>query len=365
MSNTRKKTSPFKKISITIGVVLLLITAAVAYLLASEYKPEPEEAVSVEGSAEKTLSTGQPFTVTSWNIGYGGLDATADFFMDGGKTVNQSSEAHVQNTVDNLARQASELNSDIFLLQEVDINSRRSFYINQAEQIEQRLEQDHAVQSAFAYNFNVKFIPYPLPPIGHVESGVLTLNSFPASSATRIGFDSSFQYPVSAFQLKRCLLVERMPLEHSDKELVLINLHLEAYDNGQGKAQQAARLAQIMKEEYAKGNYVIAGGDFNSMLPSVNQALYALKNTEHFMPAVLDPTLFPDGWQYVTDDSVPTSRLLDHPYDIENPDNNQFYVIDGFILSPNVTLHHAETVDYQFAWSDHNPVSIEVELNVE
>lgn len=365
MNTIRKKSSLIKKIRITIGIVLLLIAAIVVYLLASEYKPAPEETVSVESSAEKTLSTGQPFTVTSWNIGYGGLDATADFFMDGGKTVNQSSEAHVQNTVDNLARQVSELNSDIFLLQEVDINSRRSFYINQAEQIEHRLEQDHAVQSAFAYNFNVKFIPYPLPPIGHVESGVLTLNSFPATSATRIGFDSSFSYPVSAFQLKRCLLVERMPLADTDKELILINLHLEAYDNGQGKAQQAAKLAQIMKDEYAKGNYVIAGGDFNSMLPSVNQNLYPLTNTEHFMPAVIDETLLPDDWQYVTDDSAPTSRLLDHPYDTENPDNNQFYVIDGFILSPNVTLHRAETVDYQFEWSDHNPVSISVELNAE
>lgn len=353
------------KIGLTIGIVLLLIAAVLAMLLASEYKPAPEEEVAISGTTEKTLKPGQSFTITSWNIGYGGLDASADFFMDGGKTVNQESEAHVQNTVHHLAEQAAELNSDIFLLQEVDIHSRRSFYINQAEQIQQAIEQDHAVQSAFAYNFNVKFIPYPLPPIGHVESGVLTLNSFPADGATRIGFDSSFKWPVSAFQLKRCLLVERMPLENTDKELVLINLHLEAYDNGQGKAKQAAKLAQIMKDEYEKGNYVIAGGDFNSVLPGVNPEAYPLKETEHFIPAVIDKTLMPEGWQYVADDRVPTSRLLNHPYDAENLDNNQFYVIDGFILSPNVTLHHAETVDLQFAWSDHNPVNIEVELQTE
>ncbi len=363
MRKPKHKPSIAKKGIVTISALLLLIAAVLAYLLASEYKPAPEENVTINGNAEKTLSSGQPFTVTSWNIGYGGLDAATDFFMDGGKTVNPESKQHVQNTVNNLAAQIADLNSDVFLLQEVDVHSHRSFYIDQAEQIKQTLQTDHAVQSAFAYNFYTTFIPYPLPPIGHVESGILTLNRFAATAATRIGFDSSFSWPVSAFQLKRCLLVERMPLIDTDKELVLINLHLEAYDNGQGKAQQAAKLAQIMNEEYEKGNYVVAGGDFNSLLPTVDPEAYPLKETEHFMPATIDASLLPDGWQYVTDDSVPTSRLLNHPYDAENLDLNQFYVIDGFILSPNVTLHHVETMDYQFQWSDHNPVQIQIELN--
>ena len=359
---TLKKTSIVKKAGMTIGAMLLLIAVVIGFLLASEYRPAPEESIAITGEAENVLTLNHPFTVTSWNIGYGGLDAASDFFMDGGKTVNPESEAYVQNTVDNLTKQAVELDSDIYLLQEVDINSRRSYYINQADAMKATLEEKTSMQSAFAYNFNVKFIPYPLPPIGHVESGVLTLNSFPADHASRIGFDSSFKWPVSAFQLKRCLLVERMPLADTDKELVLINLHLEAYDDGEGKTKQTAKLVQLLKEEYAKGNYVIAGGDFNSMLPGVNQALYPLKETENFMPAVIDASILPEGWQYVTDDSVPTSRLLNHPYDAENPDNNQFYVIDGFILSPNVTLHQVETVDFQFAWSDHNPVRINVEL---
>ena len=40
-------------------------------------------------SAEATgrLQPGQELKLLSWNIGYGGLDASADFFMDGGKMV--------------------------------------------------------------------------------------------------------------------------------------------------------------------------------------------------------------------------------------------------------------------------------------
>lgn len=215
-------------------------------------------------------------------MGYGGLDATLDFFMDGGQTVNPPSKAHEQNTIDNLSAQLCALQADVYFLQEIDRSSQRSYHIDQAQAIQQALEDSIPIQSAFAYNFHVKFIPYPVPPIGQTYSGLLTLNSFSATEAVRIAFPSSFQWPVSAFQLKRCLLLERISLEHCEKELILINLHLEAYDNGEGKAQQAAQLAQVMLEEYAKGNYVIAGGDFNSMLPSVDINKYPLQFTEFF-----------------------------------------------------------------------------------
>ncbi|MBQ6946894.1 MAG: hypothetical protein IJN42_02510, partial [Clostridia bacterium] len=45
---------------------------------------------------------------------------------------------------------------------------------------------------------------------------------------------------------------------------VIVNLHLEAYDDGTAKVEQTKVLANFVREEYSKGNYVIAGGDFNS-----------------------------------------------------------------------------------------------------
>ena len=69
--------------------------------------------------------------------------------------------------------------------------------------------------------------------------------------------------------------------------------------------------------------------------------------------------MLPDGWQFVWDDSTPTCRLLNAPYD---PDSAQHYVIDGFILSPNVSLSAVETMDLGFHASDHNPVLLEAVL---
>ena len=69
-----------------------------------------------------------------------------------------------------------------------------------------------------------------------------------------------------------------------------------------------------------------------------------------------------DGWHFACDLSVPSCRLLNQPYDPADTENTQYYVIDGFILSPNVELLTVEGVDLDFANSDHNPVLISVNL---
>ena len=42
------------------------------------------------------------------------------------------------------------------------------------------------------------------------------------------------------------------------------------------------------------------------------------------------------------------------------PNDTQYYVIDGFIISPNVQLELVETLNLDFENSDHNPVHLTV-----
>jgi endonuclease/exonuclease/phosphatase family metal-dependent hydrolase len=58
------------------------------------------------------------------------------------------------------------------------------------------------------------------------------------------------------------------------KYLVLVNLHLEAYDDGEGKKAQTEMLKQILQEEADQGNYVIAGGDFNQTFSGTDDSMY-------------------------------------------------------------------------------------------
>ena len=72
--------------------------------------------------------------------------------------------------------------------------------------------------------------------------------------------------------------------------------------------------------------------------------------------------MLPSGWKILADDRTPTCRLLDRPFDREAPDSMQYYVIDGFLCSPNVTVLSLETLDAGFRYSDHNPVLLQFEL---
>ena len=97
--------------------------------------------------------------------------------------------------------------------------------------------------STFAYNFNSQYVPYPIPQIGHVESGLLTLTNNEINYSERVKLPCPFSWPVRIVNLKRCLMVDRSPVydaqgNDTGKELVLINLHLEAYDSGEGKIAQ-------------------------------------------------------------------------------------------------------------------------------
>ncbi|MGI6007911.1 MAG: endonuclease/exonuclease/phosphatase family protein [Ruminococcus sp.] len=350
-----------KFIALLAAVCAALAAALLIFLQVSEYKPAREEEVSVEGSGEKTVREGDTLSVMTFNIGYGGLGKNQDFFMDGGKMVNVDSRQTVLDNMQGIADIIYDVKADVTFLQEVDRESKRSHYIDEAEYL---MEAYPGCSMTYAVNFRCAYVPYPLPPIGKVEGGLVTLNQYGVRDARRISLPTSFDWPVRLCQLKRCLMVQRVPLEDSERELVLVNLHLEAYDDGEGREAQTRQLFEFLGQEYDKGNYVIAGGDFNQMFDDIGLEEYPLTDVSHFQPGSIDTAGLGEGWSFANDVSVPTARLLNEPYDPQS-ENTQYYMLDGFILSPNVALESVETLDEEFKYADHNPVSAKVTLQEE
>ena len=68
-----------------------------------------------------------------------------------------------------------------------------------------------------------------------------------------------------------------------------------------------------------------------------------------------------EGWRFAVDDSAPTCRLLNQPYSGDRA-KTQFYVIDGFIVSPNVEVEAVHVIETDFQYTDHNPVKLEAVL---
>lgn len=351
---------------IVAGVVVLAFVALVAWLTVTEYRPDAVETIidAQDSGTQRPLAVGECLTVLSQNTGYCGLGADSDFFMDGGSHVKPTRD-QINANVAGIGKLLEDQVPDICFLQEVDTDSDRSYHTDQRSYyyITMRDGGKGPCCDTYALNYSCNFVPYPLPPIGKVHSGLQTISTFPVELSQRIALPCPFSWPVSTANLKRCLLVSRVPLDGSDKELVLVNLHLEAYDDGEGKAAQTKVLADLLTAEYEKGNYVIAGGDFNQTFPGALDT-FPIKDPSLWTPGVLEADTLPEGWQFACDLSAPTCRLLNQPYDPDSGDT-QFYVIDGFILSPNVRLDSVETIDRQFQYADHNPVLVRVTLEEE
>lgn len=338
---------------IILCVILAGAAALVVWLSVSEFSPEAVESAELVKAAGGGISSDAALTVLTFNTGYAALGRESEFFMDGGSEVRPDSADIIEKNCAGILSILERENADFYLLQEVDENSKRSYGTDECSIYADGL----GLGYSRALNYSCEYVPFPLPTIGRVHSGLQTLSRFGFVSAERIALPCPFSWPVSAANLKRCLLVSRFDVEGTDSQLVMINLHLEAYDSGEGKLEQTKVLRGFIESEYAAGNYVVTGGDFNQSFPGCTD-IFAISDPEKWTPGLLDDSMIPDGWSYQFDPEHGTCRLLDAPLS----ENSQLYVIDGFIVSPNVEVVSVRTLNEGFEFSDHEPVLLEFRL---
>lgn len=353
-----------KQLLLLVGLVViaaLLYVGAMLLLGAiTKYKPEPEEVIELQkakaGNDNPALLSDTSYSFLIWNIGYGALGKEVDFFYDGGKTVTSPREYVVKNLNGIRKFLAESKEIDFVLLQEVDRNSKRSYHTDEVADIAGVLD-NHSY--AFAANYKVVYLPFPFTdPIGKVHSGIQTLSKYHPVESKRISLPGISDFPRKLFYLERCLLMQRYKLA-GGKELIVINTHFEAYDDGSVKKQQMALTKKLVEEEYAKGNYVIIGGDWNIAPPTFNvhtfekepedELLYTLNNDPNYIP----------GWTYAFDSTIATNRKNKTVF---NPEKTFTTVIDYYFVSPNVEVTEVKGVDLGFDCSDHQPVRMRVTL---
>ncbi|MGG1639315.1 endonuclease/exonuclease/phosphatase family protein [Paenibacillus sp. NRS-1760] len=350
-----------KKILKTIGTLVLLAVAIAGgfllYITLSDYKPVEVIEIMSENNKEQLIEQGVPFTVTTFNIGYAGLDKKQDFFMDGGKKSRSSSKNQTISNLDAISSFMKTNQSNFYLLQEVDARSSRSYHINEIDYLAKPLE-DYSY--AFAYNYKVAWVPVPIfNPMGSVQSGLLTFSTFKSKSNQRYDLPGKESWPIQQLELDRAFIESRFEVNNG-KELIVINLHLSAFDEG-GKIrkQQLDYLAAFLEKENDKGNYIIVGGDWNHALPGTTPDRF---ETTQAWPEWLQqfPEDFnPSGFKWMVDDSIATVRTLDIAY---TEGVNFRAVIDGFLVSSNVDKIRLQSTDLAFEHSDHNPVTAELIL---
>ena len=185
---------------------------------------------------------------------------------------------------------------------------------------------------------------------------------FNIKDAERYQMPIPFTFPTRLANLKRGFSVIYSDIENSDKKLVIINAHLDAYDkDNKGKIAQTKQLVEFMEKEYAKGNYVLVGADFNQELRDLTKEEIEKTPAELWRAELFDKTLLKDKFKLYYDNSRPSARLNNKPY--EKGSNGTYeFIIDGFIASDNIEVSQVKTLDQDYKYSDHNPVKLRFRL---
>ena len=350
------------KVLLSIVLAVVIIAAAYfAYVFISYHRLGDNTALEVQGKAsEAEIKTGAEQTIVSWNIGFGAYEDDYGFFMDGGTQSWAWSKERLAANLDAIAGRLTEQDADLYLIQEVDYNSTRSYHVDEREYVKKALQ---GFTSTFAVNYDSPFLFYPITqPHGASKAGIMTFSRYGITSAIRreLPIENTV---MKLLDLDRCYSVSRVPAE-GGKELVLYNFHLSAYtSDGSIANEQLEMLLADMQDEYSKGNYCIAGGDFNKDILGDSSVYFGKSDIEYTWAQPIPESVFKDSSMTLVApldeaDPVPSCRNADGPYH----QGQYVLTIDGFLISPNVEKKDAKVFDYGFKYSDHNPVYMTFEL---
>lgn len=345
----------FRLFGAIIIVAIVMFGLFLAYSTLTCYRPDPEMSVW-KSDRPDTISVDSTLQALCWNIGYAGLGDNMDFFYDNGNEVRDTKQRTIENLDSITAFLGRNKDRNFFLLQEVDFKSHRTYNIYQIDYLVKAMN----YQNSTGINYDVAFVPIPVKnPMGRVLSGVVTFSNPIPKSSTRYQYPGEFPWPSRIFNLRRCMLVNRYPTSNG-KELILVNTHNSAFDDGSLKQQEMLLLKALVLDEYQKGNYVVVGGDWNQSPPKFPLTTFASNyESPSFKLTNIDSSFISPDWTWAFDSAQPTNRYLDEPY-VAN--KNYTGILDFFLLSPNVKLVSCKTRNLQFRNSDHNPVLVSFKL---
>jgi endonuclease/exonuclease/phosphatase family metal-dependent hydrolase len=347
-----------------------LIIGYIAFVLLfgtlTDFRPDNLIEINTEQEAAVQTISDSILSVGIWNIGYAGLGEESDFFYDGGGMLwskghmVRPSRSISEKNMEGILQWAKSTKADFFLLQEVDRSSKRSYRTDQFQKIGEEFE---GYYGGFATNYQSPWVPIPLfepwNAYGKTKSGLGTYSRFQPTKATRYQLPGEYGWPIRIFQLDRCAAVFRFNVANG-KELVLMNIHNSAFDKGGKLKQQQMRfLKDFFLAEHQKGNYVIAGGDWNQCPPFFKKDGFVPDEERAAELTNVAPDFLPADWQWIYDPTIPTNRSVRDPLELGE---TFVTIIDFFLVSPNVKVLKVKGMNLNFKFSDHQPVWMEIEL---
>lgn len=247
-----------RKIYILVISSLLVFTSCDPFNNIIENKSDSDAAYYYSSKSIKTpTNISDTLKITTWNIKFGG--GRINFFFDCyGDRVLMKKEEVISN-MNRIGNNILHMDPDILFLQEIDINSKRSAYVDQLQWI-----LDHTDLNYAYYGSQWKSDYIPSDGIGKMNSGSAILSKYKLDDAERIplpliGEQSAI---VQYFYLRRNILKAKVTV--NNKEFIALTTHTSAYSTDDTKLKQL----QKIKEQIDSYPQFVIGGDFNTIPPN-------------------------------------------------------------------------------------------------
>ena len=196
--------------------------------------------------------------VMAWNVKYGA--GRIPFWFDCWGDRVQMTKAEVTANLDALAAAIVAYDPDILITEEIELNSRRSAYVDQVRYL---LEHTSLNYAAYAETWDSQYVASE--GLGRIQLGNAIFSKYPIVKAERIRqVDRTDQDPLTAaFYIKRAVARAEVALGQG-KTLAVYGVHTEAYDNDGTKQKQIQQIHQLLQTETLPW---LAGGDWNELPP--------------------------------------------------------------------------------------------------
>jgi endonuclease/exonuclease/phosphatase family metal-dependent hydrolase len=308
--------------------------------------------------------------VMTWNVKFGG--GRIDFFFDcfGDRVVMTPDEVHRH--LQGMADFINETRPDILMVQEIDVQSKRTAFIDQVQWVLDHTEFQYAL---YTPQWKASYIPSD--GLGRMNSGLAVFSRWPLSEARRMALPliKEQSWLVQYFYLKRAL--QQCVVNVHGREITFLNTHTEAYAQDGTKKKQLDLIFEHLQSLDTSGRDFIFAGDLNALPPGTAQ-------TKGFPDSVCPPGEFEaDDYSAETDwlrpyygqfaSAVPLSDYQQNntPYFTHTVDGNgswnrklDYLFTNGlFVEDSHVTYQSLERGGYKtFGLSDHSPLSVKYML---
>lgn len=327
-----------------LAIIVIVLAACVAIVLRNFLGSQ--RPFVIEKATRKPAPVRDQLTITCWNIGYAALSRNADYVTDGGANLRASDRKRIADNAANIAQIINNIRADIALIQE---NADASFMTRRVP-VSRILGAGITQANATSiYDIYSDWTP-PWLRLRHKKT---TWSDYPATDTSALPLLTSDTRHGGFVAHRYSALIHRFPAPEG-RDWVIVNLHLSAFDSGgELRKRQLRPLMDFAVSAFEDGNFVVMGGDWNLQLTQTHFP-HTADAADLFWLQDFPTDALPAGWQIVIDPSTPTMRSMQQPY---VAGENYLGIIDGFIASPNVQPAQVSTLDTEFEYTDHQPVT--------